>query len=46
MNLVVKTFREQQRRDGEGPYTFQRKTDWATDGVPMTGLVIQQKKSG
>ena len=46
MNLVVKTFREQQRRDGEGPYTFQRKTDWATDGVPMSGYGYPTKKVG
>ncbi len=46
MKLVVKTFREQQRKDGEGPYTFQRKTDWATDGVPMGGYGYPTKKTG
>lgn len=46
MKLVVKTFREQQRKDGEGPYTFQRKTDWATDGVPMGGYGYPTKKVG
>lgn len=35
MRSVVKTFREQQRLEEKGPYTFQRKTSWATDGVPM-----------
>ena len=34
---TLKTFKEQQRKDGEGPYSFQRNTAWATDGVPMGG---------
>src|SRR5579871_473947 len=46
MRLVVKTFKEQQRKDGYGPYTFQRKTDWATDGVPMGGYGYPTKKVG
>lgn len=46
MSLVVKTFREQQRKDGEGPYTFQRKTAWATDGVAMGGYGYPTKKVG
>jgi meiotically up-regulated gene 157 (Mug157) protein len=46
MKLVVKTFKEQQRKDGDGPYTFQRKTDWATDGVPMGGYGYPTKKVG
>jgi uncharacterized protein len=46
MKLVVKTFKEQQRKDGEGPYTFQRKTDWATDGVPLGGYGYPTKKIG
>ncbi|HLK27436.1 MAG TPA: glycoside hydrolase family 125 protein [Puia sp.] len=46
MRLVVKTFKEQQRKDGDGPYTFQRKTDWATDGVPMGGYGYPTKKVG
>ncbi|MEP6947686.1 MAG: glycoside hydrolase family 125 protein [Ginsengibacter sp.] len=35
--LTVKTFKEQQRKSGNGPYTFQRTTAWATDGVPLGG---------
>lgn len=35
--LTLKTFREQQRKDGDGPYSFQRRTSWATDGVAMGG---------
>ncbi|MBS1948419.1 MAG: glycoside hydrolase family 125 protein [Bacteroidetes bacterium] len=46
MELVVKTFKEQQRKNGEGPYSFQRKTDWATDGVPMGGYGYPTKKVG
>ena len=28
---VLKTFKEQQRKDGVGPYKFQRKTERALD---------------
>jgi uncharacterized protein len=46
MQKVVQTFREQQRKDGEGPYTFQRRTSWATDGVPLGGYGYPTKKVG
>lgn len=46
MRLVLKTFREQQRKDGDGPYSFQRKTSWATDGVPLGGYGYPTKKVG
>ena len=46
MKLIVKTFKEQQRKDNEGPYSFQRKTEWATDGVPMGGYGYPTKKVG
>lgn len=46
MQLVIRTFREQQRFDGNGPYTFQRKTAWATDGVPMAGYGYPAKPNG
>jgi len=46
MHLVLKTFKEQQRKDGEGPYSFQRKTSWATDGVPLGGYGYPTKKVG
>lgn len=35
--LTLQTFKEQQRKNGNGPYTFQRNTAWATDGVPLSG---------
>jgi len=37
MHLVVRTFREQQRKDGRGPYRFQRVTGWQTDTVAGGG---------
>lgn len=43
---ILKTFREQQRKDGLGPYHFQRKTAWATDGVPMSGYGYPVKPVG
>jgi meiotically up-regulated gene 157 (Mug157) protein len=46
MLLIVKTFKEQQRFEGKGPYHFQRKTSWATDGVPMGGFGYPTKKIG
>jgi meiotically up-regulated gene 157 (Mug157) protein len=37
ISTTLRTFREQQRKDGPGPYSFQRTTAWATDGIPMGG---------
>ncbi len=37
MRLVLRTFREQQRKDGKGPYKFQRVTGWQTDTVAGAG---------
>lgn len=34
---VVRTLREQQRKDGVGPYTFQRETECATDTLDDQG---------
>jgi meiotically up-regulated gene 157 (Mug157) protein len=46
MKLIVKTFKEQQRLDGKGPYKFQRTTAWATDGVPLGGYGYPVKPNG
>lgn len=46
MRLVLQTFREQQRFNGHGPYTFQRTTAWATDGVPLSGYGYPAKPNG
>ena len=37
MQLVVKTFKEQQRKENKGPYSFGRTTSWSTDTVPGNG---------
>ncbi|MGI4737940.1 MAG: glycoside hydrolase family 125 protein [Janthinobacterium lividum] len=37
IGLIVKTFREQQRKIGPGPYHFQRQTPNATDTQPLAG---------
>src|SRR3984957_20853481 len=37
MLMVLKTFKEQQRKDGKGPYHFQRKTAVQTDTVAGKG---------
>lgn len=51
MRLVVQTFREQQRKTGQGqssrgPYKFERRTAWATDGVPLGGYGYPAKPNG
>jgi meiotically up-regulated gene 157 (Mug157) protein len=38
MRAVVRTFREQQRKNGPGPYSFQRKTERAIDTLSLEGL--------
>lgn len=35
--LIVSTFKEQQRKNGAGPYHFQRKTEVASDTAPNGG---------
>ncbi|GAB4020882.1 glycoside hydrolase family 125 protein [Spirosoma migulaei] len=46
IGLTLKTFKEQQRKHNNGPYHFQRKTSWATDGVPMNGYGYPVKPVG
>jgi meiotically up-regulated gene 157 (Mug157) protein len=46
IRLTIKTFKEQQRKDGDGPYSFQRNTSWATDGVPLSGYGYPVKPVG
>ena len=46
IKLILKTFKEQQRKHGQGPYTFQRTTAWATDGVPLGGYGYPVKPVG
>ncbi len=44
--LVLQTFKEQQRKSGNGPYTFQRNTPKATDTVPLQGYGYPVKPVG
>jgi meiotically up-regulated gene 157 (Mug157) protein len=46
MRLVIQTFKEQQRFENKGPYSFQRTTAWATDGVPLSGYGYPAKPNG
>ncbi|HEX3933945.1 MAG TPA: glycoside hydrolase family 125 protein [Puia sp.] len=46
MQRILQTFKEQQRKDGQGPYTFQRRSEFATDSVPMKGYGYPTKKVG
>lgn len=46
MRLVVRTFKEQQRLENNGPYKFERTTSWATDGVALGGYGYPAKKIG
>lgn len=46
MALVIKTFKEQQRFDNKGPYSFMRKTEFATDSVPMGGYGYPVRPNG
>ncbi|MDH7640717.1 glycoside hydrolase family 125 protein [Sphingomonas oryzagri] len=44
--LAVATFRVQQRKDGPGPYHFQRKAAAPTDSLPMGGYGAPTRKIG
>ncbi len=46
MQLIVKTFREQQRISDNGPYSFMRNTTVAYDTVPLQGFGNSTKKVG
>jgi meiotically up-regulated gene 157 (Mug157) protein len=46
IETTYKVFREQQRKEGEGPYRFQRTTAWATDSLPMGGTGYPVKPVG
>ena len=46
IRLILKTFREQQRKDGKGPYHFMRRTEWQTDTVPGRGYGNPAKPVG
>ena len=46
VKAMLQTFKEQQRKDNIGPYSFQRTTAWATDGVPLGGYGYPVKPVG
>jgi len=46
MKLIIQTFKEQQRKDGKGPYSFMRRTEYATDSVPLSGYGYPAKPNG
>jgi meiotically up-regulated gene 157 (Mug157) protein len=43
---ILRTFREQQRKNGDGPYRFERVTARATDTLPLDGLGYPTRKVG
>jgi len=46
MELIIKTFREQQRKEGDGPYKFQRVTESPTDSLCGRGYGFPVKPVG
>jgi meiotically up-regulated gene 157 (Mug157) protein len=46
IQATLRTFKEQQRKNGNGPYSFQRTTSWAIDGVPLAGYGYPVKPIG
>jgi meiotically up-regulated gene 157 (Mug157) protein len=46
MRLVVTTFREQQRKQGVGPYHFQRRTEVPTDTLALGGYGNPARPAG
>lgn len=46
MRRVLQTFREQQRKDGDGPYRFQRKTANPVDTLMLNGYGRPTRKVG
>ena len=46
MTLVVRTFREQQRREGPGPYRFQREAETPTETLAGDGYGMPTRKVG
>lgn len=46
VKATLKTFKEQQRKKDDGPYSFKRRTAAATDTVPMNGFGYPIKPVG
>jgi meiotically up-regulated gene 157 (Mug157) protein len=46
IQAIQQTFRDQQRKENDGPYRFQRNTPHATDTLPMSGYGYPVKPVG
>ncbi len=46
IKLILQTFKEQQRKENNGPYSFQRETAKATDTLAMSGFGYPVKPVG
>lgn len=46
IEAILRTFHEQQRKEGDGPYSFQRRARTATDTQPMAGFGYPVKPVG
>ncbi len=46
IELILQTFRQQQRKTSKGPYHFQRQTTSPTDTLPMSGYGFPVKPNG
>ena len=46
MQVLLKTFREQQRKENRGPYHFQRKTNTPTETLAFHGYGVPTRKVG
>jgi len=46
MHAILRTFREQQRKDGPGPYSFQRKAEAPTETLALGGYGSPTRKVG
>jgi uncharacterized protein len=46
MRLIVRTFKEQQRKTGRGPYAFRRHTEWPSDTAAADGYGNPVKPTG
>jgi meiotically up-regulated gene 157 (Mug157) protein len=46
MKLVLQTFKEQQRMENKGPYSFMRRSEYGTDTVPLGGYGYPVRPNG
>jgi len=46
MRAIIRTFREQQRKEGQGPYSFQRNTETPNDTLNLAGYGNPVKPCG